>query len=56
MLVKENLKRFVTEESGQDIVEYALMLVLVALVVVGAVPSIKDAVSKVFSKAVSALS
>ncbi len=56
MLIKEELKRFVSEESGQDIVEYALMLVLVALVVVGAVPSIKDAVSKVFSKAVSALS
>jgi pilus assembly protein Flp/PilA len=56
LVIKEQLKRFVAEESGQDIVEYALMLVLVALVVVGAVPSIKDAVSKVFSHAVSALS
>lgn len=54
--MKTQLTRFINEESGQDIVEYALMLVLVALVVVGAVPSIKDAVSTVFSKAVSALS
>jgi pilus assembly protein Flp/PilA len=54
-LLKVQLKRLITEESGQDIIEYALMIVLVALVVVGAVPNISTAVSTVFSKAISAL-
>ena len=54
-LLKDQLKRFVKEESGQDIIEYALMIVLVALTIVGAVPNISDGVSTVFSKAVSAL-
>jgi pilus assembly protein Flp/PilA len=53
--LKNHLKRFAREESGQDIIEYALMIVLVALVVAGAVPSISGAVSQVFSKAISAL-
>ena len=52
---KNQLRRLVREESGQDIIEYALMIVLVALVVAGAVPSISGAVSTVFSKAISAL-
>ena len=54
-LLKDQLKRFINEEAGQDIIEYALMVVLVALVVVGAVPNISQAVSGVFSKAISAL-
>jgi len=54
-VLKNHLKRFAREESGQDIIEYALMIVLVALVVAGAVPSISGAVSAVFSKAISAL-
>ena len=53
--LKKQLRRFAREESGQDIIEYALMIVLVALVVAGAVPSISGAVSRVFSKAISAL-
>jgi pilus assembly protein Flp/PilA len=53
--IKAQAKRFTREESGQDIIEYALMIVLVALVVVGAVPNISTAVSQVFSKAISAL-
>src|SRR5262249_26061275 len=53
--LRNHLRRFASEESGQDIIEYALMIVLVALVVAGAVPSISGAVSQVFSKAISAL-
>ena len=53
--IKTQVKRFIQEESGQDIIEYALMIVLVALTIVGAVPNISDGVSTVFSKAVSAL-
>ena len=53
--LKNELRRLLREESGQDIIEYALMIVLVALVVAGAVPSISGAVSRVFSQAISAL-
>jgi Flp pilus assembly pilin Flp len=53
--LKKQLRRFAQEESGQDIIEYCLMLVFVALAVAAGTPSIKDQVSKVFSEAVSAL-
>ena len=55
-MLKKQLRRFAQEESGQDIIEYCLMLVFVALAVATLTPSIKDQVSKVFSEAVSALS
>jgi len=54
-LLKDQLIRFVTEESGQDIIEYALMIVLVALTVAGLTPGVDTAVSKVLSAAVSSL-
>jgi len=53
--LKKQLRRFAQEESGQDIIEYCLMLVFVALAVASLTPNIKDQVSKVFSEAVSAL-
>ena len=53
--LKNQLKRFAQEESGQDIIEYCLMLVFVALAVASLTPNIKDKVSAVFSEAVSAL-
>ena len=53
--LKKQFRRFAQEESGQDIIEYCLMLVFVALAVATLTPSIKDQVSKVFSEAVSAL-
>lgn len=53
--MKELLRRFLTDESGQDIIEYALMIVLVALALAGLTPGVDDAVSEVFSEAVSAL-
>jgi len=54
--MKNLFKRFLTDESGQDIIEYALMIVLVALTVAGLDPGIRGAVSGVFSAAVSSLS
>ncbi|HXG92280.1 MAG TPA: Flp family type IVb pilin [Blastocatellia bacterium] len=53
--MKNMLKRFLKEESGQDIIEYALMIVLVALTVAGLTPGVDSAVSNVFSAAVSSL-
>ena len=53
--LKKQFRRFAQEESGQDIIEYCLMLVFVALAVASLTPNIRDKVSAVFSEAVSAL-
>ena len=53
--MKNFLLRLVLEESGQDIIEYALMIVLVALTVAGLTPGIDSAVSNVLSAAASSL-
>jgi pilus assembly protein Flp/PilA len=49
------LKRFIKEEEGQDLVEYALLLVFIALIVIAALPSLGKTVSNVFSNATSVL-
>jgi pilus assembly protein Flp/PilA len=51
----ELIKRFVTEEEGQDLVEYALLLVFIALIVIAALPNLGETVSNVFSNATSVL-
>ena len=48
-------KFFVQDESGQGLVEYALLISLVALAVVGAVVAFGGKVTGVFTKATSAL-
>jgi pilus assembly protein Flp/PilA len=49
------LKRFIKEEEGQDLVEYALLLVFIALIVIAALPNLGKTVSNVFSNAASVL-
>lgn len=49
------LKRFAKEESAPTIVEYAVMLVLVAIAVALAAPNFRDAIINVFSRMISAL-
>jgi Flp pilus assembly pilin Flp len=53
--LKAKLARLHKEEEGQTIVEYALIIVLVALSVLLANPSLTDAIVKVFSDASSLL-
>jgi pilus assembly protein Flp/PilA len=48
-------RRFIKEEEGQDLVEYALLLVFIALIVMAALPSLGKTVSNVFSNATSVL-
>ena len=48
-------RKFVKMESGQTMVEYVMLIVLVALAVFIATPNIKDAITKVFSNTSSAL-
>ena len=53
--MKHLLKRLWKEEEGQDLVEYALLIVLVALAVVASVQSLASAISGVFTSASSCL-
>lgn len=46
----ELLNRFWKEEEGQDLVEYALILVLIALIAVATFPAVGQEIEKVFSK------
>ena len=51
----QQLVRFVREEDGPTAVEYALMLVLVALAVALALPNISNAVIAIFTAMAQAL-
>jgi pilus assembly protein Flp/PilA len=48
-------KQFLKQEEGQDLVEYALLLVFIALIVIAALPSLGKTVSNVFSNTTSVL-
>jgi pilus assembly protein Flp/PilA len=49
------IKSLMNDESGQSMVEYGLMLALVALAIAAATPNVGSAVSTVFSKVTSSL-
>ena len=49
------LKRLWQDEQGQDLVEYALLLVLIALVAASTVQTLGTAIKSVFTNASSAL-
>lgn len=49
----KDLKRFATEEDGQALVEYALLVSLIALVAFVAVEAFGVGVSNLFSKIVA---
>jgi Flp pilus assembly pilin Flp len=51
----ELLKRFVKQEEGQDLVEYALLLVFLALAAIAVLPVLGKAVNNVFSQSASSL-
>jgi Flp pilus assembly pilin Flp len=53
------MKHFVTrlwrEEAGQDLTEYALLLVLLVLAAIGSLGSVANAINAVFAKAATNL-
>jgi pilus assembly protein Flp/PilA len=53
--MKNICKRLWQEEEGQDLVEYGLLVVLVALAAIGAMSSLASGVSDAFSKAAANL-
>jgi Flp pilus assembly pilin Flp len=50
--VKQHLVRLWREEEGQDLTEYALLLVLLSLAAVGSLSALATAINNVFSQAV----
>jgi Flp pilus assembly pilin Flp len=55
MSMSELIKKLVYEEEGQDLVEYALLLVFLALAAITALPALGQAISNVFVRAKSTL-
>ncbi len=51
----ELLKRLWQEEEGQDLTEYALLLVLISLVAIASMKLLGTAISSVFNNASSGL-
>jgi pilus assembly protein Flp/PilA len=53
--MKNLLRKLWKEEEGQDLTEYALLLVLVALAAIGSLGVLAGAINNTFSKAASNL-
>lgn len=53
--MKDLLKRLWRDDRGQDLVEYALLLVLIALVAAAAIQGIGASINNVFSNANAAV-
>jgi Flp pilus assembly pilin Flp len=49
------IKKFTNDEEGQDLVEYALLLVFLALAAIAILPTLGSSVNRVFSQSNSSL-
>lgn len=49
------MKQFLNDPQGQDLVEYALLLVFIALAAIAVLPTLGEAVNNVFSQSASTL-
>ena len=49
------LKKLISDDEGQDLVEYALLLVFIALAAIAVLPTLGKAVNNVFSQSASTL-
>jgi pilus assembly protein Flp/PilA len=54
-LTPEIMKNVFNDEGGQDLVEYALVLVFLALAAIAVLPMLGQAVNNVFSESASSL-
>ncbi len=54
--MKQLLKRLWSDEEGQDLTEYALLLVLLTLAAIGSLSSLATAINGVFSSVTTNLS
>jgi pilus assembly protein Flp/PilA len=51
----EIMEKLISDEQGQDLVEYALLLVFLALAAIAVLPTLGQAVNNVFSQSASTL-
>jgi pilus assembly protein Flp/PilA len=51
----DSIKKFIRDEEGQDLVEYALLLVFLALAAIAILPTLGSSVNRVFSQSNSTL-
>lgn len=52
----ELLNRFIRDEEGQDLIEYALLVVFIALIVAAALPILGTSVKNVYTNIQGSLS
>jgi len=55
MTIKEGVRELLGEQGGQDLVEYALLLVFLALAAIAVLPTLSNAINNVFSQSASSL-
>ena len=53
--MKNLFVRFVREEEGQDLIEYALLAALIAVALAGTLPLVATAIDDVFQAVIGAL-
>lgn len=53
--MKQIFRRLWSEDEGQDLVEYALVVALVSVALIAALTALKVGISTAFSEAVSAM-
>jgi Flp pilus assembly pilin Flp len=53
--MRQLMRRLWSEEEGQDLTEYALLLVLLVLAAIGSLSNVATAINAVFAKAVQNL-
>ena len=51
----DSIKKFIRDDEGQDLVEYALLLVFLALAAIAILPTLGSSVNRVFSQSNSSL-
>jgi len=54
--IQESLARFIAREEGQDLVEYALLVSLIALAAIAGISPIASAITSAFNNVSTALS
>jgi pilus assembly protein Flp/PilA len=54
-MMLEIVRKFATQEDGQDLLEYALLVALIALIAIGAVGLAGGAVNQIFTNIANAL-
>jgi Flp pilus assembly pilin Flp len=53
--MKNLMLRFIREEEGQDLVEYAFLIVFIALLMVGVLTATETSIAGVFNRIIAAV-